>query len=89
MDAAFERAERGLEFAMANGYREEIEKKRKTCDGCKLSDQKGRPCETCGTPGAVSDVNKLTLEEVWDGLDRMSSRSQIKLFLIEIVKFGL
>ena len=27
MDAAFERAERGLEFAMANGYREEIQKK--------------------------------------------------------------
>ena len=46
-------------------------KKRKTCDGCKLSDQKGRPCDTCGTPGAVSDMNELTLEEVWDGLDRM------------------
>ena len=68
---AFEHAERGLKFAMANGYREEMEKKWKTCASCKLTDQKGKPCDTCGTPGALSDVNELTLEEVWNGLDSM------------------
>ena len=72
MDAAFERAERGLEFAMANNYREEISKKRKTCDDCMKSiNKKGQRCVTCGTPGNISDMKDLTLVEVWNGLESM------------------
>ena len=71
MERAFERAEKGLEFPMANGYREEMEKKRENCASCKSTVQKGKSCDTCGTPGTLSDVNELTLQEVWTGLDSM------------------
>ena len=36
MDAAFDRVEKGLEFAMSNGYREEMDLKRKNCNACKI-----------------------------------------------------